>query len=114
MDVGQRAVAANDRQAEVGQNGRDVHVLELDGSMGAADAVHQGAGMVRLYIGLPCLLGGEHGEVVGDDEVELFVGPVRADLALIRQAPLRNWRLPQMNRRGKGDRSAWLLPAAAR
>ena len=85
--VGHGAVAAHMWQAQFGGDGRDVHMLELDRAVAAPGSLHQGAGAVSLDEGLSGGVEGEHGEIVGDDGVELVRVPVRANLGLIYHAP---------------------------
>ncbi|NWE54005.1 hypothetical protein [Brevundimonas sp. P7753] len=73
LDIVLALVAADRRQAEVGQDRRQIHVLELNGAVRPPGARHQVAGVVSLDVGTARQFCGQHGEIGRDDGVE-FVG----------------------------------------
>ena len=50
--------------------------------------------MPRFHIRLPGEIGREHGEIVGDDSVELVILPIRSDLCFIRHLCCRSSEKP--------------------
>ena len=51
-------------------------MLELDGAMRPANLHHKSRAMPGFYIGLSCEIGCQHGEIIGDDDIELIALPI--------------------------------------
>ncbi len=62
-------VATDGWSPEFLKNGRDVHMLELDGPVRAANPIHQRTAMVGFHVGFATLFSLKHGEIVFEDQV---------------------------------------------
>jgi hypothetical protein len=67
---------AHRQVAEVQQDGADVGVLELDGNLRAVELLLQSSIPLGFVRGLPGQFRLQHGEVVGDDELDFVASPV--------------------------------------
>lgn len=81
-----RLVPLNPRQTEFFENRGDVLVLELDRAVGPADPRHEDGTVMGLDVAPACQLLRQHGEIVGDDLIQLVVRPRLPDFLIIRHA----------------------------
>ena len=78
LEICHRLVTPNPWHTEAHQNGADVLVFEFDRTMGAASQLLKAGIVLRFYIALAGKLRSQHFEIIGNDQVDLLIGPVAA------------------------------------